>query len=393
VASLQFRNGAYRLLFQYNGRQATYTVGSVPLTEARQWKSRTENLLMRVEQRMLEVPRGVAITDFIRCDGKPPVDPAILIRKDTTLHQLTDGYITTVSNGAIEANTLATAKTHVKHLEKTLRRGFLLAGLTLGKLQDHITRRATKVSAVTIKKELDTFRSIWNWGLRMKWVDQPFPCSGLIYPKTEEKLPFMTWEEIERRVRAGGDADSLWECLFLDTQQIGELLAYVRTKAAPPWLYPMMFMATHTGARRSEMIRARAEDFDFAAGVITIREKKRARGTRTTRRVPITPLLALVLAPILGEQVGRLYAFGPGDRPLSVQTVHKALWRALKNSKWSLLRGWHTLRHSFISACASTGIDQRFLDEWVGHQTDQQRIRYRHLYPSVQDAAIRQVFG
>jgi integrase len=393
VASLQFRNGVYRLLFQYNGRQATYTVGSVPLTEARQWKSRTENLLMRVEQRMLEVPRGVAIADFIRCDGKPPVDPAILIRKDTTLHQLTDGYITTVSNGAIEANTLATAKTHIKHLEKTLSRGFLLAGLTLGKLQDHITRRATKVSAVTIKKELDTFRSIWNWGLRMKWVDQPFPASGLVYPKTDEKLPFMTWNEIERRVNAGGNAEELWECLYLDTAQVAELLDFAKSSPAPDWVYPMMVMAAHTGARRSEMIRARVEDFDFAVGTITIREKKRARGTRTTRRVPISPLLASVLVPILDKQVGRLFAFGPGDRSLSVQSVHKALWRALKKGKWSVLRGWHTLRHSFISACASKGIDQRFLDEWVGHQTDQQRIRYRHLYPSAQEAAMKLVFN
>ena len=40
-------------------------------------------------------------------------------------------------------------------------------------------------------------------------------------------------------------------------------------------------------------------------------------------------------------------------------------------SPWSVLRGYHVLRHSFISACASKGIDQRLLDEWVGHQTDE----------------------
>ena len=393
MASLQFRNGVYRLLFWHNDKQHTLAIGEVSLAEARQWKFRAENLLMRVKQRLLEVPASVTVVDFIRFDGRPPVDSALTVRKDTTFHQLTEEYIKTVGNGAIEANTLANAKIHIKHVEKTLGKHFLLAGLTLGKLQDHVTRRAIKVSAVTIKKELDTFRTVWNWGLRMQWIDRIFPCIGLIYPKTEEKLPFMTWAEIERRVRAGGDPDSLWECLYLDTQQIAELLAYVKTKIAPSWLYPMMLMAAHTGARRSEMIRARVEDFDLDAGVITIREKKRARGTRTTRRVPISPLLASVLAPLLDQQAGRQFVFGPGIRPLSVQSVHKALWRALKKSKWSVLRGWHSLRHSFISACASKGIDQRFLDEWVGHQTDQQRIRYRHLYPSVQRAAIRQVFG
>jgi integrase len=227
----------------------------------------------------------------------------------------------------------------------------------------------------------------------MKWVDQPFPSSGLIYPKTEEKLPFMTWDEIARRLKAGGNADGLWECLYLDTGQITELLAYVKAKHAPSWVYPMMVMAAHTGARRSEMIRAKLEDIDLSAGVITIREKKRARGTLTTRRVPVSRILSGVLKPLLKRQSGKSYLFGQGDHPLSVQATHKAFWRAIKDSKWSVIKGWHTLRHSFISACASKGIDQRILDEWVGHQTDEQRVRYRHLYPSIQETAIRQVFG
>jgi integrase len=301
--------------------------------------------------------------------------------------------LNTVSNGAIENNTLTTTRIHLTHIEKSFGKNFILAGLTLGKLQEHITRRSKEVAAVTIKKELDTFRSVWNWGLRMKWIDQPFPSSGLVYPKTEEKLPFMTWAEIERRVKAGGDADELWECLYLNIEKVAELLAFVKSKNAPDWVYPMIVMAAHTGARRSEMIRAKLEDIDLAAGVITIREKKRARGTRTTRRVPVTPLLSVVLKPLLKRQNGKSYLFGQGDRPLSVQATHKAFWRGLKDSKWSVIKGWHTLRHSFISACASKGVDQRILDGWVGHQTEEQRVRYRHLYPSLQEAAIRQVFG
>jgi integrase len=51
------------------------------------------------------------------------------------------------------------------------------------------------------------------------------------------------------------------------------------------------------------------------------------------------------------------------------------------------------VRHAFISACASKEIDQRLIDEWVGHQTDDQRRRYRHLYPNDQVEALRSVFG
>jgi hypothetical protein len=43
------------------------------------------------------------------------------------------------------------------------------------------------------------------------------------------------------------------------------------------------------------LLRAQAGDVDFAAGVATIRERKRTRGQRTTRRVALTPFLRDVL--------------------------------------------------------------------------------------------------
>jgi len=393
MAALQHRNGTWRILFQYNHKQCSVTVGEVSEAEARQWKAKAEHLLMRLSQSMIEMPRGVSIADFILHDGKPPVDPELARHKDTTLHQLREAYLKTFANGAIESNTLYTAGIHLDHIEETLGKKFILSGLTLGKLQDHVNRRAKDVSPVTSKKELDTFRSAWNWGFRMKWVDMPFPFKGLVYPKTDEKLPFMMWEEIQRRIKAGGAADELWECLYLRPEQTAELLVYVKAKKAPDFVYPMILAAAHTGARRSELIRAKIQDVDLANSVITINEKKRARGTRTTRRVPISKLLAEALADLMKRQEGKTYLFGNGPAPMSVQATHKALWRALKGSKWSVVKGWHTLRHSFISALASKGIDQRIIDDFVGHQTDEQRVRYRHLFPNVTQAAITGVFG
>ena len=47
----------------------------------------------------------------------------------------------------------------------------------------------------------------------------PFPNRGLVYPKTDEKPPFQTWEEIERQIARGGlsaaEQKDLWDCLFL----------------------------------------------------------------------------------------------------------------------------------------------------------------------------------
>ena len=44
-----------------------------------------------------------------------------------------------------------------------------------------------------------------------------------------------------------------------------------RPQGAASWA--MCVIAAHTGARRSEMIRAERQDVDFEAGIITIREK------------------------------------------------------------------------------------------------------------------------
>ena len=66
---------------------------------------------------------------------------------------------------------------------------------------------------------------------------------------------------------------------------------------------------------------------------------------------------------------------------------------AKRRTKWSVLKGYHVLRHSFISALANKGIDQRIIDELVGHQTEAMRRRYRHLYPQTVADAIKQVFG
>ena len=43
-------------------------------------------------------------------------------------------------------------------------------------------------------------------------------------------------------------------------------------------------------------------------------------------------------------------------------------------------------KNTAIDACS-------IIDDFVGHQTDQQRVRYRHLFPNVTQAAIDGVFG
>jgi integrase len=407
VASLQNRNGSWRVIFRFRGLQHFVTIGDAEASEAQGVKARYEYLLRLLKQRLLTLPAGMDIVTFLGHDGKPPDADAESHSPDITFARFRDGYLKTVGNGAVENNTLRTSRIHLSHLADTLGNGFPVATIAHADLQRHVSRRASadKVATVTIKKELDTLRSAWNWAKRTGYVHAEFPGAGLVYPKGKEKLPFMTWPEIERRIAAGGDPEELWECLFLREPEIDKFLDFVQQRRAPIWVYPMCVMAAHTGARRSEMLRAERQDVDFEAGIITIREKKRVRGKVTTRRVPMSSRLKEALAAL---PVNNGHLFGK----LSVQAVQKGFMRvvgkhasgamnaatkasnqARRRTKWSVLKGYHVLRHSFISALANKGVDQRIIDELVGHQTEAMRRRYRHLYPQTVADAVKQVFG
>ncbi len=393
MASLQKKADSWYCQFMHRRQRHTFTIGKVDEIEARAVGAKVDYILMRLKQHLLDVPAGMDIVTFIQFDGKPPDDRREEEPRETPFAEFRDAYLKTFSNGAIEDNSLCTAKIHLAHLAGTLGAKFPMNALTLADLQRHVDRRQKKVAGVTIKKELDTLRAVWKWAARMGYVEGDFPGRGLVYPKGDEKPPFMTWAEIERRIAAGGDPEELWECLYLTAAEITELLAFVKGRRAPAWVYPAFVLVAHTGARRSEMMRVKLEDVNLAEGTVTIREKKRVRDRRTTRRVPMTTLLAAVLKDWLSAQGDKAHLFGLGAKTLSVQAVQKAFVRVLKKSKWEVLKGWHVLRHSFISALASRCVDQRIIDDFTGHTTETMRRRYRHLYPSTQQEAIKLVFG
>jgi integrase len=219
----------------------------------------------------------------------------------------------------------------------------------------------------------------------------------------------MTWVEIERIIGRGGltegQEDQLWKCLFLDRDQIDEVLRHVKANARQPFIYPMFVFVAHTGVRRSEMLRSQIDDFDFQSRNLLVREKKKSRTSAVTyRRIPMTDLLVEVMHEWFAIHPGGQQAIcqcstttrgkRPG-RPISLtrSVAHDHFKRTLEDSPWERIRGFHVFRHSFASNLAAAGIDQRIIDEWMGHQTDEMRRRYRHLFPDQQRKAIDSVFG
>ena len=441
MATLQERNGSFRILFVYRGKRHTAALGKVPRDEAEATVGQFDLLLLRIKQNLIQVPPGDDISAFLLRGGKPSDENAPRPRDCVTFISFKERYLETHGGGAMEENSLSTVAMHLDHLGRTLGKRFPLASLTHADLQGHIDRRKKEeyrghlIRPVTIRKEIASFRAAWNWGVHSGLVREAFPSKGLVYPKTDEKMPFMTWQEVERKITTTmSDAQKadLWESVYLRKEEIALLLTFVKGHGTMPWVYPLLCTAAHTGARRSELLRVQVADVNFDADTILIREKKRSRKERTTRHVSLTPFLKGVLREWLDTHPGGAYLFCqdqvvprskkrsattghrsgearlttqrgrkatvksrqiPAPAPLTKDEAHDHFKRTMAGSKWAVLSGYHVLRHSFISSLAAAGVDQRIIDDFVGHQTDEQRRRYRHLIPDVKHQAIVSVFG
>src|SRR5581483_11651673 len=107
----------------------------------------------------------------------------------------------------------------------------------------------------------------------------------------------------------------------------------------------------------------------------------RKRGRDSFRKVDMNSRLKHAMAEWFSNHPGGQYAISKDGEPLTVKMATDHFKRILFRSKWSVIPGFHTFRHSFASILASKGVDEPTIDKWMGHQTIEQRERYRHLFP------------
>jgi integrase len=396
-------SGVYRIRFRYGGRHFMRSLKTKDAREADALRARADENLRLIERGRLELPDGADVGLFVLSDGK--VDRKATLPRAVTLGELFRLYAEHFTSEAKEANTRDVERIHAAHVKRLIGAAMSLSQVTAGVLQAYVDARAKErwrgraINPLTIRKELATLRSVWAWAHRLGHTAVPVPGRGLTFPKGREKPPFQTYDEVAAVVARGGlsrDSErNLWDGVFLDVAQIAEVLDCVRTHTSLPWLHPLVATAAYTGARRSELLRSHVEDFNFASGTVLVREKKKRKERETFRVVDMAPQLAGVMKRyISASHPGGAFAFcsTPGG-PIRAGTAAKAFRRAVKRSKWKVLRGYHVFRHSFSSNLAAAGVDQRVIDELMGHQTEAMRSRYRHLFPAQRRQAVASVFG
>src|SRR5262249_46776103 len=125
--------------------------------------------------------------------------------------------------------------------------------------------------------------------------------------------------------------------------------------------------------------------------------KQSRRIDETVRRIDLHPELGRELSSWRIRRPEGQYVICKADslEPVDRDLANRAFWQPMRGTTWCLDArknwfkvGFHTYRHSFASNLASLGVDQRIIDEWMGHQTEAMRKRYRHLIPRVRRSAI-----
>lgn len=397
------QTGIFRIRFRYESRAYNRSLKTVNAKTANSVLGRTEENLRLIRQGRLEVPSKVDPAAFILSGGKINGQKKC---QPITLGKLFETYQQRLPEAAKERLTVGLETTHIKNFKRILPTSKIANTVSTADLQRYAERRLKKkrngrlISPETVKREMDTFRAIFNWAKNNDFVEGDPPTVGLTLGKPDAKPPFMTMAEITRRIERGGLSEAeekeLWECLYLTTDEITEFLKFVKKRDRYPFIYPMLYFVAFTGVRRSEMMRARIDDFDFETGTVLVREKKRSRTRATTyRRVDLAGSLVSVLNNWFDNHPGGQFAFcmppvnGRSPSELTRDKARIQFSRTVRKSKWQNVRGYHVLRHSFASNLASKGADQRIIDEFMGHQTEAMRLRYRHLLPSVKRSAIQ----
>jgi len=271
MAWIEHRGAAYRIKFRFSGRNLSVALKTDDEIEAQGLLARFEENLRLLNRGRLQLPSGADVGLFLLSDGKLS-EAVSLPPPERTIGEVFELYRSTLTAGAKEANTLKSEAIHLAHLRRILKSSTPVSQVTTQAIQAYVDRRAKEryrrkpIRSVTIKKEVATLQTVWNWAVRRNHLAAASPVKGITFPKEHERPPFRTFEQIQKIIDRGGltkaQTRELWSGLFLNLDEVREVLAHVRQHAVCDWLHPFLVTAAHTGARRSELMRARIEDFD-----------------------------------------------------------------------------------------------------------------------------------
>jgi integrase/recombinase XerD len=141
-------------------------------------------------------------------------------------------------------------------------------------------------------------------------------------------------------------------------------------------------MVYSTGLRLSEVAHLRLTDLDRVRRLITVRGGK----GKKDRIVMLTPTLEAVLDEYLlhyqrGSGRLQLYLFENTDTidPINIRTLQRVYSQSVRRAGIRKEGGIHSLRHTFATHLLESGLDIRYIQELLGHDSILTTMRYTHV--------------
>ncbi len=406
MANLAIKNGTFLIRFRYAGTEYKRSLKTRSQSDAEAAKNSVELTVHRLLTGMITIPPGLEPGDFIVSGGtrtSPPAQPARAPLPST--RSLAAQYLEG-QKGLLAESYLYSQKIHLGHF---MRHVGDLADAPCDQIgperaENFLQARLACRDPATVARERVTLMQFYRWVCsRPSLSAYPSPTASLTSVKCgADRPPFRTIEEIQYIIERGGLSDEevldLWECLYLNPREIASLLATVEANARDPASFLLHGIPAYTGMRRGEVLRLAWLDLDLDNGYVTARSRKQSRTKSETRRcIDLHPELKAYL--LQWRETQRKGQFVVCDektlQPIEKDKANRLFWQPMRGTVWCLdsSRNWfkvgfHTYRHSFASNLAAAGVDQRIIDEFMGHQTEAMRKRYRHLFPKNRRSAI-----
>lgn len=202
-----------------------------------------------------------------------------------------------------------------------------------------------------------TFRQVWNMARRDKIVSGDSPTRGVKLPKVDNRRD---------RYLSRKEADALLEEL----------------KRRDMTTYRMAALSIYTGMRADEVFRLTWRDIDTVKGHIRVADPKNAE----SRYAYITaPVKEITDGMTEGKPDELLFLRPKGtpyhEAPSTYSDAVTALGFNDGVTDRRLRVCFHTLRHTFGSWLAESGVDLYTIGKLMGHKTPSMTARYAHLGP------------
>jgi integrase len=401
MANLGKKGDIYVARFRFAGKEYKKSLKTSQRGDAEAAMHAVERAIHGLTTGMLQIPPGIDPGDFILSGGTLRQVPRRRQRVPS-LETVIDEYL--ASQGHKAWSTAYTEGVHLRNLKRKLgsRAPAPIDRIAHRDLEAYLQARLKERSPSTVDKERTTIVQLFRWAIAQGYLETS-PAVVLSPIRGESELPpFRTIAEIEAVQARGGLSDvealALWNCLYLTPAEITGLLQTVRDRADADYAYLLHAIPAYTGMRRGEILRLRWSDLEFDQDHVIARSRKQSRRmVETKRRIDLHPELKSELLAWRQERPEGQYVICTIDNleGLDPDLANRAFWQPMRGTTWCLKSsknwfkvGFHTYRHSFASNLAAKGVDQRIIDEWMGHQTEAMRKRYRHLFPKERRSAM-----